>query len=272
MNKVTITTRRLIQQLYPFLGKIVFTLQGDNSELVTSFISETSIFCNSIAISHLVPNSLIEDATTYYHYAIYPQGHVPGVFLSEPIEEGNCIVPNHDCFLDDIIAPKQEDAQSIIAQVTSYIAEIREAAEQARRCAIQSCECASTSNQYLEDINGIYKKNQTILSNVQEKEEQINQEINTFLAQLDDYEHSIKTYIETFYNNTTAEFLNFLQETQAKVKIIWANITEKYEYLQQYENVINSLQELLSNQVQEALNNHEERITTLEEKPVVTLK
>ena len=274
MNKVTITTKRLIQQLYPFLGKIVFTLQGDNSELVTSFIPEVSIFCNGYAISHLVPNSLIKDATTYYHYAIYPQGHVPGIFLSEPVEEGDCIVPDNDCNLDDILAPvpAKEDAQSIIAQAMSYIAEIREAVEEARNCAIRSCECASASSQHEQDTSELLNESRNISSSIKAREEQINQEIDNFLAQLGDYEQTLKSHIETYYTNRTIEFLNLIRETQVKINDIWTNIQEKYEYLRQYEEVIRDLQELLNERIQDILDNQEERITALENKTTVTLK
>lgn len=274
MNKVAVITKRFLQNQIPFLGEIVFTLEGDPSPLVTSFIPEHAIFFNGQAIAYLVPNNQIPDVQTYYRYAIYPQGHIPGRYLSEPIEEGTCLIPEYNCNLDDILAPvpTKEDAQSIIAQAVAWIAEIRETVEEARSCAIRSCECASRSNQHEQNALELLNENKNISANIKVKEEEINREIDTFLSQLDNYEQTLKSHIETYYTNRTIEFLNLIRDTQVKINDVWSQIEEKYEYLRQYEEVIHELQELLNERIQDILDNQEERITALENKTYITLK
>ena len=226
MNKVTITTKRLIQQLYPFLGKIVFTLKGDNSELVTSFIPETSIFCNGTAVSHLVPNSLIEDAITYYHYAIYPQGHVPGIFLSEPVEEGDCIVPNHDCELDDIISPVPDKAtaEAIIADVSNILAEIRTALEQAQNCSTDACVSAQQVHSPLATINQLTDRNQTYYNWIKNRQEAI-EEATAFL---DDYQQNVQQQIHNLFEQESNDLQRNIAEEQRIVNALWERINEIY--------------------------------------------
>lgn len=105
MKKVKVTTTRMIQQLFPFKGKISFYLKGNVGNVLTSFIPDDAYFFCGKAVSLLVPNSLIENTETYYQYSIYSQGHRPGLYLAEPIEKGICIVPEHDCLLSEIIIP-----------------------------------------------------------------------------------------------------------------------------------------------------------------------
>ena len=241
MNKVTITTKRLIQQLYPFLGKIVFTLKGDNSELVTSFIPEVSIFCNSIAISHLVPNALIEDAITYYHYAIYPQGHVPGIFLSEPVEEGDCIVPDHDCELDDIISPvpDKNTAEKIIADASSMIAEIRAALEQARECSETACTAAQETSSAISTISHLTNKNEEYYTWIKNRQAAIEEAT----AMLDNYQANIEQQIHNIFIQDTQALQRTIQEEQNIVNALWDRVNQIYLGL---ENVLD-LQAMVRN-------------------------
>lgn len=226
MNKVTITTKRLIQQLYPFLGKIVFTLKGDNSELVTSFIPEVSIFCNGIAVSHLVPNALIEDAITYYHYAIYPQGHVPGIFLSEPVEEGDCIVPDHNCELDDIISPvpDKNTAEKIIADASSMIAEIRAALEQARECSDAACTAAQETSSNLSTVAQLTNKNEEYYTWVKNRQTAIEEAT----AMLDDYQANIEQQIHNIFIEDTQALQRTIQDEQNTVNALWDRVNQIY--------------------------------------------
>ena len=156
MNKVLVTVRRSLQNGYPFQGKVIFILKGDNSELITSFIPETAIICNGTAIVALIPNSEIE-GNTYYQYSIYPIGHRQGIFLSEPIEEGYCIVPNDNCSLDDIISniPHKDTAEEIIAKASSILAEIRTSLSQAEECATRACTASSAVSKNMIDASSL---------------------------------------------------------------------------------------------------------------------
>lgn len=238
MDKVTITTRRLIQQLYPFLGKIVFTLKGDNSELVTSFIPEVSIFCNSIAISHLVPNALIEDAITYYHYAIYPQGHVPGVFLSEPVEEGDCIVPDHDCELDDIISPvpDKNTAEKIIADASSMIAEIRASLLRAEECSRNACEAAQST----QNVASLIQQGEQYYLWTKARQE----EIAEATKMLDDYQANINQMISNIFQQKTDELQETVRQEQLIVNDLWNKIHQMFPGLDNVTDLLDEVRNL----------------------------
>lgn len=239
--KVNITINRFLQNQSPFLGKIVFTLKGEPSPLVTSFIPEQAIFCKGQAIISLVPNSKIEDVTTYYHYAIYPQGHISGIFLSEPVEEGDCIVPEHDCILDNIISsvPDKATAEAIVADVSSILAEIRTALEQARTCSETACSSAQTTNAALSTISKLTSQNESYYIWIKNRQVAIEEAT----AILNDYQRNIEQQIHNIFIQDTQALQRTIQEEQNTVNALWDRVNRIYLGL---ENVLD-LQALVRN-------------------------
>lgn len=241
MKKVTVTIKRLIQQLYPFYGKIVFTLEGDNSELVTSFIPEVGFFCHGETCVHLVPNEEIE-GTTYYSYAIYAQGHMPGVFLSEPVEEGICLVPNQDCNLDDIISPipDKETANEIVAKASSMMAEIKSALEQAKECMRKSCEAAASTK----NLPSLVQEVQTYYNWTKSRQEEIENEFSSFTKMLSDYESNLKNQIKSIFFENTKELLDSVKEEQILINDLWHKILEKFQGAENIGEIQDSIRSL----------------------------
>lgn len=256
IHKVKVTSKKCIQQLSPFQGKIVFTLQGDKSEFVTSFIPEVSIFCNGVAISLLVPNSLIENANTYYHYAIYAQGHKPGVFFSNPVEEGHCIIPEHDCDLDDIISnvPDKETAEEIITKASNILATIRSSLDQVQFYVEQANASASLSDDNKADIIQLVQKIEIIYDQLKDKEQFLQNTINSTFSSLSLFQNQTEQTINNLIAEHTAEFIQTAHTEQLLLQDLWQKVLEKFSTLENYQEFFTSIQ-LLQQQYAEELNN-----------------
>ena len=241
MAKRVVTVKRFLQQLYPFQGKIVFTLEGDNSELITSFIPEVGFFCHGETYVHLVPNEEIE-GTTYYSYAIYAQGHIRGVFLSEPVEQGICLVPNHDCNLDDIISPipDKETANEIVAKASSMMAEIKSALEQAKECMRKSCEAAASTR----NIPSLVQEVQTYYNWTKSRQEEIENDLSSFKKMLSDYESNLKNQITSIFFENTKELLDSIKEEQTIINDLWNKILEKFQGAENIGEIQDSIRSL----------------------------
>ena len=248
MSKVCITIRRSLQNKLPFLGKIVFTLEGDNSELITSFIPEVGFFYRGQAYAHLVPNEEIE-GTTYYHYAIYAQGHIRGVFLSEPVEEGICLVPDHDCNLDDIISPipDKETANEIVAKASSMMAEIKSALEQAKECMRKSCEAAASTR----NLPSLVQEVQTYYNWTKSRQEEIENEFSSFEELLHNYETNLKQQIKNIFYENTQELLSSIKEEQLLINDLWEKILDKFQGAENIGAIQEAIQHLNSTYVAE---------------------
>lgn len=241
MAKRVVTVKRFLQQLYPFQGKIVFTLEGDNSELITSFIPEVGFFCHGETYVHLVPNEEIE-GTTYYSYAIYAQGHIRGVFLSEPVEQGICLVPNHDCNLDDIISPipDKETANEIVAKASSMMAEIKSALEQAKECMRKSCEAAASTK----NLPSLVQEVQTYYNWTKSRQEEIEEDLSSFTKMLSDYESNLKNQIKSIFFENTKELLDSVKEEQILINDLWHKILEKFQGAENIGEIQDSIRSL----------------------------
>lgn len=243
MSKVTITTQRFLQNQTPFLGKIVFTLKGDPSPLVTSFIPGQGIFCNGKASVLLVPNSEIEEAQTYYHYGIYPQGHIPGIFLSEPVEEGICIVPDHDCILDDIImndVPDKETAEQIIANASSLIAEIRAAITQAEECAERACQSATAASNSQSQAANLKLETEQYYFWVKTRQEAIE----AATAILDNYQQNIEQMVHSLFQQETDELQRIVNEEQRLVNDLWNKLHQMFVGLDDVRDLLSLVRNL----------------------------
>lgn len=225
MNKVYVIAQRSLQNGFPFQGKIVFTLQGDNSELITSFIPETAFFYKGRAVASLVPNSEIE-GTTYYKYSIYPHGHRQEIFLSEPVEEGYCIVPNDNCSLDDIISniPSKDTAEEIIANATAILAEIRTSLNQARECAESACKASSAVSNNKIAISSLVQQGENYYIQTKNKQEEV-AEATAFLNQ---YQENIERQIRNIFAENTLELQQNIQEEQCIINALWDKINKMF--------------------------------------------
>ena len=254
MPKVCVTIKRSLQNKLPFLGKIVFTLEGDNSELITSFIPEVGFFYHGQAYAHLVPNEEIE-GTTYYSYAIYAQGHIKGVFLSEPVEQGICLVPDHDCNLDDIISPipDKETANEIVAKASSMMAEIKSALEQTKECMRKSCEAAASTK----NLPALVQEVQTYYNWTKSRQEEIEEDLSSFTKMLSDYESNLKNQIKSIFFENTKELLDSVKEEQILINDLWHKILEKFqgaENIGEIQDSIRSLHEVYIADINELRN------------------
>ena len=207
MSKKLLSVKRDIKGKLPFPGKIRFVVQGVTAPLP---IVIEAPFRKGEASALLVPSEEY-GINSYYWYGIFPQGHAPGIYLHEPVEENYFKMPDHDADLDELIplVPPQEIPEEIVPEATIILTDIKKALSDARECLRQTCQCKTD----LEDM-------------------------------LDNYEELLKERAFLEINQKKEEALQSIQREQDLVNELWAAIQAKFAEVDQIEVLFTQIREL----------------------------
>lgn len=243
MKAVLVKAHKLLQNSMPFLGKIVFTLKSTNPTYVSSSIPEEGIFLHGYAFAKLIPNTCL-GPHTYYLYQIYAQGHTPGVYLSDVIEEGYCFVPQHDCLLENIIIPLP--GSTVITDDQTYdiatdLDEMRYILNEIRTIKTQ---LLTVQNNTETSANAALTSVQTLtplVTSAQNLQSELNTISNRISNQLSTFEETASTNVQNQITLKLNEALQVINQEKLLVQDLINLLQSKFQVVEQYSSYLERL-------------------------------